>query len=84
MTSRGLVEKDFVKVADFLERAVNICLAIQKEKGKLMKDFLPALEASQELKDLRTEVEEFSSSFDMPGFDVTTIKMQALNVNGVH
>jgi glycine/serine hydroxymethyltransferase len=31
MTSRGLKEKDFEQIVDFLERAVNIMLKVQKE-----------------------------------------------------
>jgi len=67
MTSRGLKEADFVKVAEFLHRGMQIGLAIQKETGKLLKNFLPAIETSTELKQLKEEVEAFAQSFFMPG-----------------
>lgn len=70
MTSRGLKEADFEQVADFLEQAVNISLDVQKENGKLLKDFLKGLEDNAALKKLREDVEKFASSFEMPGFDV--------------
>merc|ERR1719473_817444 len=39
MTSRGLVEDDFRKIGDFIARAVDIAVDIQKETGKKMVDF---------------------------------------------
>ena len=39
MTSRGLVEADFKVVADFLHELVQLCLDVQKQTGKLYKDF---------------------------------------------
>merc|ERR1712060_985851 len=39
MTTRGCTEEDFKKIAAFLDRAVSIALAIQKEKGKKLVDF---------------------------------------------
>lgn len=67
MTSRGLVEKDFERIADFLDKAVQISLRIQKEVGKKLKDFNPAAEKDEEVKALREEVIEFSKAFPMPG-----------------
>jgi len=53
MTSRGLKEADFEKVGDFLEQAVNISLEVQKESGKMLKDFLKGLEGNAALAKLR-------------------------------
>ncbi len=39
MTSRGLVEADFKVIADFLHELVQLCLDVQKQTGKLYKDF---------------------------------------------
>ncbi len=39
MTSRGLKEKDFVKIGELLVRAADIALAVQEKHGKAMKDF---------------------------------------------
>jgi len=73
MTSRGLGTSDFVKIAAFLSRAVDISLAIQKEHGKQLKDFLKGLEGSAEVAQLRADVETFAGAFPMPGFDAATI-----------
>ena len=50
LTSRGFMEKDFEKVAEFLDRVVKICLEVQQSAGKLLTKFLPALEQNEELK----------------------------------
>lgn len=39
MTSRGLEEGDFEKVAEFLHRVLEICKGVQSSSGKLLKDF---------------------------------------------
>lgn len=74
MTSRGLVEKDFEQIAEFLHQAVTICLSIQKEHGKLLKDFNKGLVNNKEIEELKAAVEKFSASFDMPGFQMSTMK----------
>ena len=40
LTTRGLKEADFVKVAGFLDRAVKIALDVQKVSGKKLKDYV--------------------------------------------
>ena len=67
LTSRGFVESDFVQVAEFLHRGLQIGLEIQKVTGKKLVDFTPALSSNRALEDLRREVEEFADRFDMPG-----------------
>ncbi|KAK8560785.1 hypothetical protein V6N13_026220 [Hibiscus sabdariffa] len=74
MTSRGLVEKDFEQIGEFLHRAVTITLDIQKQYGKLLKDFNKGLEGNKEIQALKADVEKFSSSFDMPGFKMSEMK----------
>lgn len=74
MTSRGLVEKDFEQIAEFLHRAVSITLNIQKEYGKLLKDFNKGLVKNKDIEDLKADVEKFSASFDMPGFLTSEMK----------
>lgn len=46
MTTRGLGEAEFVKVGDFLHRAVMIGLEIQQSSGKKLKDFEAALDGT--------------------------------------
>lgn len=67
MTSRGLVEADFVQIAVFLDRAVQIALKLQAAVGKKLKDFIPAAEASEEVAVLRGDVIKYSKAFPMPG-----------------
>jgi glycine hydroxymethyltransferase len=74
MTSRGLLEKDFEQIGEFLHQAVSICLKIQKEHGKLLKDFNKGLVNNPEIENLKAAVEKFSSSFEMPGFKVSEMK----------
>ena len=74
MTSRGLVEKDFEQIGEFLHRAVTITLNIQKEYGKLLKDFNKGLVNNKEIEQLKADVEKFSSSYDMPGFLMSELK----------
>eukprot|EP01102_Stenamoeba_stenopodia_P005660 TRINITY_DN16404_c0_g1_i1.p1 TRINITY_DN16404_c0_g1~~TRINITY_DN16404_c0_g1_i1.p1 ORF type:complete len:469 (+),score=106.28 TRINITY_DN16404_c0_g1_i1:119-1525(+) len=69
LTSRGLKEDDFRKVAEFLDRGCQIAIKIQEKVGKLLKDFVPALESNEELKALREDVRAFAVKFPMPGFD---------------
>ncbi|KMZ63006.1 Glycine hydroxymethyltransferase [Zostera marina] len=76
MTSRGLVEKDFEQIAEFLHQAVTITLSIQKERGKLLKDFNKGLVDNKDIENLKAAVEKFSASYDMPGFDTSIMKYQ--------
>lgn len=76
MTSRGLLEKDFEQIGEFLHRAVTITLDIQKQYGKLLKDFNKGLVNNKDIEQLKVDVEKFSSSFDMPGFKVSEMKYQ--------
>ena len=74
MTSRGLLEKDFEQIGEFLHRAVQLTLSIQKEHGKLLKDFNKGLVNNKEIEQLKADVEKFASSFDMPGFKMSELK----------
>ncbi|KAJ6777059.1 SERINE HYDROXYMETHYLTRANSFERASE [Salix koriyanagi] len=74
MTSRGLVEKDFEQIGEFLHRAVTITLSIQKEYGKLLKDFNKGLVNNKDIEALKADVEKFSGSFEMPGFLMSEMK----------
>ncbi|KAK3139699.1 hypothetical protein QOZ80_5AG0388230 [Eleusine coracana subsp. coracana] len=74
MTSRGLVEKDFVQIAEYLHQAVTICLKVQEVHGKLLKNFEKGLLNNNDIEKLRAEVEKFATSFEMPGFRVSDMK----------
>ena len=74
MTSRGCKEADFEQIGTFLVRAIDITLNIQKDHGKLLKDFNKGLEGNKEIEELKREVKKWSASFAMPGFDVSKLK----------
>lgn len=81
LTTRGLNEQDFDRVAEFLHRGSQIALEAQKialleaqqqeKKKALFKDFVHVLETNKEIlrsiQQLKQEVETFASRFPMPG-----------------
>ncbi|RGB43349.1 serine hydroxymethyltransferase [Rhizophagus diaphanus] len=74
LTSRSFREQDFVKVAEYLHRAVQIALSVQEKAGsKMMKDFVMACQDNDDIANLKKEVETFSTSFPMPGFDPSNL-----------
>ena len=72
LTSRGFVEKDFVKVVELVDKAVEIG-KIAAGQTKNIKEFNALVGADAEINakcdDLRAEVQEFALKFPMPGFD---------------
>ncbi|CAH8276789.1 unnamed protein product [Arabidopsis lyrata] len=74
MTSRGLVEKDFEKIGEFLSRAVALTLDIQNQYGKVLKDFNKGLVNNKEIDELKTDVEKFMYAFEMPGSLISETK----------
>jgi glycine hydroxymethyltransferase len=73
MTTRGLKESDFGKIAEFVDRAVKISKAfdaeVQKNGGKKIKDFVEALgDGSKvpELVKLKEEVKSWAQEFVVP------------------
>ncbi|XP_012551201.1 serine hydroxymethyltransferase isoform X1 [Bombyx mori] len=73
LTTRGLKEADIDKVVDFIDRALKIGLEIIKVSGLKLVDFNKAIEENAEFKkkieNLKEEVENYSKSFPLPGFD---------------
>eukprot|EP01083_Nonionella_stella_P076896 209721_1 len=74
LSSRGFMEADFVKVAEFFDRAVEIALALKKtDQGKKLKGFKEMCAVGPsvhpDLEQLRTEVMEFACSFPTVGFN---------------
>ncbi|PBK80525.1 glycine hydroxymethyltransferase [Armillaria gallica] len=82
LTSRNMVESDIKVVADFLHRAVQLSLTLQKEAGtKMLKDFVRVATTQEEgkegyakVKQLRDEVRTFAKQWPLPGVDVATFK----------
>jgi glycine hydroxymethyltransferase len=67
MTTRGCTPEDWKSIASFLHRCCEIALAIQKEKGKKLKDFEAGLEGNKDLAALRADVEAWAIKFGYPG-----------------
>ncbi|KAH9162346.1 hypothetical protein AeNC1_018841 [Aphanomyces euteiches] len=74
LTSRGFKEADFVQVAEFLHRAVQLSIEIQATSGKKISDFNAALPNHEGVKQLRADVNAFATKFNMPGFDVAAMR----------
>ena len=66
MTTRLCNETHFIKIAEFIDEAVKICLEIQKEKGVKLKDFLVDIEKNQSIIELRNKVNNFSKDLYFP------------------
>merc|ERR1719197_734417 len=67
MTTRGCTADDIKKIAEFLDRACQIALKIQQEKGKKLKDFEAGLAGNAELEALKSEVNTWASRLGYPG-----------------
>merc|ERR1719191_351167 len=70
MTSRGLMEEDFVKIGQFIGEAVDIAGEVQKQSGPKLVEFRKVLSQSPpgRLLKLKSEVEDFASRFGTIGF----------------
>jgi glycine hydroxymethyltransferase len=83
LTSRSMKEDDFKTIAEFLHRAIQIALGLQKEAGsKLLKDFERVAltgdgEGSKAVIQLRKEVRAFAKRFPLPGVDLSTLTKPA-------
>lgn len=69
MTSRGLVEADFVKVGQFISKAIKVSQDIQVTSGKKLVDFKRVMNENPPgtMLQLKEEVESFASRFDTVG-----------------
>ncbi|EIW77015.1 glycine hydroxymethyltransferase [Coniophora puteana RWD-64-598 SS2] len=84
LTSRNMTEGDVRQVGEFLHRAVQLSLVLQKEAGtKLLKDFVRVAttdsgkEGFTQVKALHKDVVAFARQFPLPGADVSTLKRPA-------
>mmetsp|Transcript_26307 Transcript_26307/g.44391 ORF Transcript_26307/g.44391 Transcript_26307/m.44391 type:complete len:200 (+) Transcript_26307:1165-1764(+) len=74
LTTRGLDESDFEKVADFFDRAVDLTVELKAKTGKKLKDFKAALndpafvQGEPKLVALGEEVKAFAESFPTIGY----------------
>jgi len=71
LTTRGFLEEDFVQVAHFIDRGIEIAVDVKArtpQPGKL-KDFKAFVKSNtfDDLEDLKKDVQNFALSFPMPG-----------------
>jgi len=62
MTTRGMKEEDFVKVAQFLDRACKLSVEIQEKFGKKLVDFEKGIEGFPGIAELKKDVEAVGRS----------------------
>lgn len=78
MTTRGLVESDFVKVADFIHEGVQITQRVKEATaGKKLKEFSEEIENNMEkygVAQLKQKIEQFCVQFEAVGFDKETMR----------
>merc|ERR1712125_311428 len=67
MTTRGCKTEDWKAIGGFLHRCCEICINIQKVKGKKLKDFEEGLEGNKEIAALKADVEAWAIKFGYPG-----------------
>ncbi|XP_068943962.1 serine hydroxymethyltransferase, cytosolic isoform X2 [Petaurus breviceps papuanus] len=73
LTSRGLLEKDFYKVAHFIHEGIELTLQIQRDLSPqaTMKEFKEKLSGDAKyqsvIKTIREKVESFAAVFPLPG-----------------
>ena len=63
LTTRGLVEKDFIVISHWIHRAIQIALSIQKVSGRKLRDFVVYMRGNEELDRMKEEVRGFSGGF---------------------
>lgn len=67
MTSRGLKERDFQRIGDWLHKCVLICKKIQESHGRKLVEFKKGLEGNEDIAALRVEVKNWVRTFPLPG-----------------
>lgn len=83
LTTRGMKEKDFEAIAEFLHRAVQLCLEVQTKSGPRLSDFGKALEGDEGVAKLRGDVNAFAQKFPMPGFEASELKFKTHDVPAI-
>lgn len=70
LTSRGMKEKEFERIATFLDRAAKLCGELHKANPKAKQaEFFKVLSTSEKVSALAKEVEAFAVTFPIPGFE---------------
>lgn len=64
MTTRGMMENDFKKIANYLQELVDIGLEIQEQYGKKLVEFNKGLDGNTKLDELKERVTLFARKFE--------------------
>jgi glycine hydroxymethyltransferase len=66
LTTRGLVESDFEKVGEYIDRVIKLCQEVQNISGKKLKDFKETLhnQYQGQLDELKYEVNIFADKYE--------------------
>lgn len=66
LTTRGLVESDFEKVGEYIDRVIKLCQEVQNISGKKLKDFKATLhnQYQGQLDELKYEVNIFAEKYE--------------------
>ncbi|CAK9312989.1 unnamed protein product [Citrullus colocynthis] len=80
LTSRGFLEADFVKVAEFFDETVKLALKIKAgSEGTRLKDFVATMQSNKdfqsEISKLRHQVEEYAKQFPTIGLAADSDKL---------
>ncbi|KAB0793419.1 hypothetical protein PPYR_13039 [Photinus pyralis] len=71
LTTRGLVEADFDKVVDYIDKGIKLGLEVVKISGPKLVDYIRVLDSEQtigkKIEALKNDVESFSKTFPIPG-----------------
>lgn len=73
LTTRGMKEADIDRVVDYIDKALKLAQEITKVSGPKVADFNKTIEESADfkakIKNLKEEIENYSRSFPLPGFE---------------
>jgi len=66
LTTRGLVESDFERVGEYIDRVIKLCQEVQNISGKKLKDFKETLHSHYQgqLDELKYEVNIFAEKYE--------------------
>jgi glycine hydroxymethyltransferase len=76
LTTRKMIEADFEQIALLLDECLKIAIKLQEKSGPKLTDYVALLKDNEEVAALRKKVNDFATSFPMPGFDPKTMKYQ--------
>ncbi|GLJ47439.1 hypothetical protein SUGI_1001200 [Cryptomeria japonica] len=80
LTTRGLLEGDFIRVADLIHEGIQIGIKVKGSvQGTKLKDFTEFIESDDfkqrsDISDLKRQVESFASQFPLPGVGTESLQ----------